>query len=103
MGNEVTYMYEKNPEAIVIELTPVTMANFQKLLDWKHRDTPQEYRPGLATFAEQEVAGTAIKSAEYVLEQAYLKLERLCFKIAKDTNCTPQEAAKGFKGFQLRN
>lgn len=91
-----------NPSAITLKIEPNVAANFQQLLDWRYRDLPGQHRPKLEAFMQSEIVTIADKSAQYVADAAYKKIEALIFKIASRTNKTPAEVAKDFKGFQLR-
>lgn len=89
-------------EPLTVEIPQFSLEDFQKAYDWKYRGIPVKQRPmSFEAFVTQSILDGGKKQAEYVDNQAYNAMEKLCFQRAKLENISPLEAA-GKMGFQLK-
>lgn len=88
-------------EAVTITVPANVVHNFNKLHNYKMRDMPATARPSIESLLPSYIAEAGQKAAEYAENQAYLKLERLCQKMAQQLGITVQESALRLK-VQLR-
>ena len=84
-------------EAVTITVPANVVHQFLKYHNYKTRDLPATARPSIDALMPSYIAETAAKLADYAETQAYLKLERLCQKMAQQLGITVQAAAAQLK------